>query len=221
MPPRTSAARCARRRSRSRGGRGGGCGPAGVGSLRSSRGTGCPSVVSGFGPKAARLAGRIGDGFVTMTPDADLVGAFRHGGGEGKKVVGGVKVCWSSNREKAVDVVHRLWPTELLPGELAQILPTPAHFEQASKLVTRDMVADAVTCGDDAEEHVETVLAYARAGFDGVLSAVETPKDAARVAASLAPARTGRSSAIYAEGSPGGASTHHSCRAGQTTGRGR
>ncbi|MFE2917005.1 TIGR03557 family F420-dependent LLM class oxidoreductase [Kitasatospora indigofera] len=127
-----------------------------------------PILVSGFGPKAAELAGRIGDGFVTMTPDAELVAAFRRSGGAGKKVVGGVKVCWSSDREKAVDVVHRLWPTELLPGELAQILPTPAHFEQASELVTREMVSKAVTCGDEVEEHVETVRAYARAGFDEV-----------------------------------------------------
>ncbi|MFF3006734.1 TIGR03557 family F420-dependent LLM class oxidoreductase [Kitasatospora sp. NPDC057940] len=127
-----------------------------------------PIYVSAFGPKAAELAGRIGDGFVTMTPDADLVGAFREGGGGKKKVVGGVKVCWSSNRDNAVDTAHRLWPTELLPGELAQILPTPAHFEQASELVTREMVSDAVTCGDAVEEHVETVRAYARAGFDEV-----------------------------------------------------
>jgi G6PDH family F420-dependent oxidoreductase len=118
-----------------------------------------PVYVSAFGPKAAELAGRIGDGFVTMTPDADLVGAFRDGGGGDKKVVGGVKVCWSSNRDNVVDTVHR---------ELAQILPTPAHFEQASELVTREMVSDAVTCGDAVEEHVETVRGYARAGFDEV-----------------------------------------------------
>ncbi|MFB7908286.1 TIGR03557 family F420-dependent LLM class oxidoreductase [Kitasatospora sp. NPDC056076] len=127
-----------------------------------------PVYVSAFGPKAAELAGRIGDGFVTMTPDADLVAAFREHGGHGKKVLGGVKVCWSSNRDNAVELVHRLWPTELLPGELAQVLPTPAHFEQASQLVTREMVTDAVTCGDKAEEHVEAVSAYARAGFDEV-----------------------------------------------------
>ncbi|MFD8700725.1 LLM class oxidoreductase [Kitasatospora purpeofusca] len=78
------------------------------------------------------------------------------------------KVCWSSNREQPVETVHRLWPTELLPGELAQVLPTPAHFEQASGLVTREMVADAVTCGDEVEEHVEAVRAYVRAGFDEV-----------------------------------------------------
>ncbi|WP_037606187.1 TIGR03557 family F420-dependent LLM class oxidoreductase [Streptacidiphilus rugosus] len=129
-----------------------------------------PVLVSGFGPKAAELAARIGDGFVTMTPDADLVGAYRQAAGAGLpgKAVGGVKVCWSSDADKAVDTVHRLWPTELLPGELAQILPTPAHFEQASELVTREMVADAVTCGDDVEAHVETLRAYLRAGFDEV-----------------------------------------------------
>ncbi|MFI6986327.1 TIGR03557 family F420-dependent LLM class oxidoreductase [Embleya sp. NPDC050154] len=127
-----------------------------------------PIYVSGFGPNAAELAGRIGDGFVTMTPDTDLVRAFRAGGGLDKPVIGGVKVCWGTDRDKAVDTVHRLWPNELLPGELAQILPTPAHFEQAAELVTRDMVADAVTCGDDADEHVRTVRAYADAGFDEV-----------------------------------------------------
>ncbi|GLW55468.1 LLM class F420-dependent oxidoreductase [Kitasatospora phosalacinea] len=127
-----------------------------------------PVLVSGFGPKAAAMAARIGDGFVTMTPDADLVAAFRGAGGAGKPVVGGLKVCWSADREAAIDEVHRRWPTELLPGELAQLLPTPAHFEQASTLVTRDMVADAVVCGDDVDAHVEAVLAYPRAGFDEV-----------------------------------------------------
>ncbi|GAA2746665.1 MULTISPECIES: TIGR03557 family F420-dependent LLM class oxidoreductase [Kitasatospora] len=127
-----------------------------------------PVYVSAFGPKAAEVAGRIGDGFVTMNPDTDLVGAFREAGGPGKPVIGGVKVCWGADRDKAVDTVHRRWPTELLPGELAQLLPTPAHFEQASELVTRETVGRAVTCGDDAERHVETVRAYASAGFDEV-----------------------------------------------------
>lgn len=127
-----------------------------------------PVLVSGFGPNAAELAGRIGDGFVTMTPDRPLVEKFRAAGGAGKPVVGGVKVCWGDDRDKAVDLVHRLWPTELLPGELAQLLPTPAHFEQASELVTPEMIGDAVTCGDDVEQHVGTVRAYVDAGFDEV-----------------------------------------------------
>ena len=36
-----------------------------------------PVYVSGFGPKACELAGRIGDGYITTSPDEDLIKAFR------------------------------------------------------------------------------------------------------------------------------------------------
>ncbi|SEG95655.1 F420-dependent oxidoreductase, G6PDH family [Actinacidiphila yanglinensis] len=127
-----------------------------------------PLYVSGFGPQAAALAGRIGDGFVTMAPDTELVEQFRRAGGGTKPVIGGVKVCWDTDRARAVRTVHRLWPNEQLPGELPQILPTPEHFQQASSLVTEEMIADAVTCGDDPDDHVHTARAYAEAGFDEV-----------------------------------------------------
>jgi hypothetical protein len=67
-----------------------------------------------------------------------------------------------------VKTVHRLWPNEQLPGELAQILPTPEHFEQASTLVTEEMIADAVVCGDRPDDHIDAVQEYAQAGFDEV-----------------------------------------------------
>ncbi|MFD9003320.1 TIGR03557 family F420-dependent LLM class oxidoreductase [Streptomyces sp. NPDC059582] len=127
-----------------------------------------PLYVSGFGPQAATLAGRIGDGFVTMSPDADLVEQFRRAGGGQKPVVGGLKVCWGTDRAQALKTAHRLWANEQLPGELAQVLPTPAHFEQAAGLVTEDMVADAVVCGDDEDAHLRAVREFGGAGFDEV-----------------------------------------------------
>ncbi|MEV8531571.1 TIGR03557 family F420-dependent LLM class oxidoreductase [Streptomyces sp. NPDC051211] len=127
-----------------------------------------PILVSGFGPKAADLAGRIGDGFVTMGPDEEAIGRFRDAGGTGKPVVGGLKVCWDQDREAAVETAYRLWPTEHLPGELNQVLPTPAHFEQASELVTRRHVSEGVPCGADTDEHVDAIRAYVDAGFDEV-----------------------------------------------------
>ncbi len=39
---------------------------------------------------------------------------------------------------------HRLWPNEALPGELAQVLPTAAHYEQACELLTPDMLVTPV-----------------------------------------------------------------------------
>ncbi len=124
-------------------------------------------LVSGFGPKAIALAGRIADGFVTVGPDADAVKAYREHGGRGP-ITGGLKVCWGPDRDECVRTVHRLWPNEALSGELAQVLPSPHHFEQATELVTEDHISDALPCGPDPEEHVAAIQAYVDAGFDEV-----------------------------------------------------
>ncbi|MFE4861238.1 LLM class F420-dependent oxidoreductase [Streptomyces sp. NPDC056670] len=127
-----------------------------------------PIDVSAFGPQAAEVAGRIGDGFITMAPDASAIERFRRSGGGSKPVYAGLKVCWNADEEEAVRTAHRLWANEQLPGELPQILPTPRHFEQASELVTADRVVQNVTCGPDVDAHVAAVKEYADAGFDTV-----------------------------------------------------
>lgn len=125
-----------------------------------------PILISGFGRKSTTLAGRIGDGYVTTRPDRDLISVFRAAGGEGKPIQAGLKVCYGRDAAAARAAAHRLWPTEQLPGELAQVLPTPEHFEQASQLVTEEMVAEEVPCGPDLDEHVRAISEYAAAGVD-------------------------------------------------------
>lgn len=44
----------------------------------------------------------------------------------------------------------------------------PAHFEQASQLVTEDQVAAKIVCGPDPERHVQMIRTYLDAGFDEV-----------------------------------------------------
>jgi G6PDH family F420-dependent oxidoreductase len=124
-----------------------------------------PIYVSAFGPKAVEVAARIGDGYVGTSPDAELVTAYRDAGGSGPAIAGG-KCCWGPDEAAARRLVHRLWPNMGLPGELAQILPTPAHMEQASELVTEDMVADPIPCGPDPDVYVAAVEQYAKAGYD-------------------------------------------------------
>jgi len=123
-------------------------------------------MISGFGPKSTRLAARIGDGYCNVEPDADAVRLFRSEGGEEKVVAGGMKACVAEDEGRARATVHRLWPSEALPGELAQLLPTPAHFEQASLLVSPEQASESVPCGPDIDRHLEAVAAYADAGFD-------------------------------------------------------
>src|SRR5215217_3728056 len=122
-----------------------------------------PVLVSGFGPKAVRLAARIGDGFVTTSPDKDSIELYRSEGGKGP-VHAGTKVCFMADEDEARRTAHRLWPNEALPGELAQVLPTPSHFEQASSLVTPDQIE--VPMGPDLEQHAAALQEYADAGVD-------------------------------------------------------
>lgn len=123
-------------------------------------------LVSGFGPRSVELAAQIGDGFVTVGPDAASVELFRSQANRGQLVGGGLKVCYDADEQHAKDTVHRLWPNEALPGELAQVLPTPAHFEQACQLVTVDAASEDVPCGPDLEQHIAAIRAYEDAGFD-------------------------------------------------------
>ena len=127
-------------------------------------------IVSGFGEQSIELAARIGDGFATTKPDRQAVESFRSQAAQGgaKLVAGGTKLCWDVDESRARATAHRLWPNEGLGGELAQILPTPAHFEQAAELVTQEAIADAVPCGPDLDKHVQVLEQFEAAGFDEV-----------------------------------------------------
>jgi G6PDH family F420-dependent oxidoreductase len=122
-----------------------------------------PVLVSGFGPKSTRLAARIGEGYITTSPDKELIDLYRSEGGKGP-VHAGTKVCFGPDEDEAMETVLRLWPNAGLPGELAQVLPVPAHFEQACELVTAEHISSPV--GPDLDKHAESLQQYADAGVD-------------------------------------------------------
>jgi G6PDH family F420-dependent oxidoreductase len=127
-----------------------------------------PIFMSALGPKAVDVAARIADGYISTTPDAELLKKFRESGGDGKIAQAGFKVCYASTADEGVDIAHRLWGTSGVPGELSQVLPSPKHFEQAAQLVTREQTAESLTCGPNPEDHIEAFKPYADAGFDEV-----------------------------------------------------
>ncbi|GLW12407.1 LLM class F420-dependent oxidoreductase [Microtetraspora sp. NBRC 13810] len=127
-----------------------------------------PIYMSGFGPKAVELAGRIADGYVITGPSAELVQEFHEAGGAGKPVQGGIKVCYGEDAGQARKTAHRLWPTEGIKGEAAQLLPLPRHFEQLAELVSEEEATRSVPCGPDPEVHAAALRQYVDAGFDEV-----------------------------------------------------
>ena len=127
-----------------------------------------PIYVSGFGPQAAELAGRIGDGYVLVTPEADLVKTFRASGGGDKPVQAGTKVCWDNDADAAVDTAHRIWGNQGLPGQTSQILPRPEDFAALQQLVPKQDIADSVACGPNPDKHAAQVREYLEADIDEV-----------------------------------------------------
>ena len=82
-------------------------------------------------------------------PDAELVKKFRDSGGAEKPVQAGTKVTWDRDPDRALDIAHRLWGNEGLPGQTAQILPRPKDFAALQPLAPKEKVGEAVACGPD------------------------------------------------------------------------
>lgn len=124
-----------------------------------------PVYMSGFGAKAIELAARIADGYICVEPNADFVRRYRDAGGKGP-AQGGMKVCWGTDADQARKTVYRLWRNDELPGEAAQLLQTPRHFEEITQLISEDDIS--VPCGPDPDVHINAIKAYPDAGFDEV-----------------------------------------------------
>ena len=127
-----------------------------------------PIYMSAFGDKSFDVALRIADGFVTTNPDKERVAQWRSKAGPDKPTQAGFKVCVADSEDEGAEIAHRLWANAGLPGELAQVLPSPKHFEQASELVTKEMTRESTVCGKDVERHVAAFSPFADAGFDDV-----------------------------------------------------
>ena len=127
-----------------------------------------PIHVAASGPRAAKIAGQIGDGFIGTGPEKELLDAFDKGRRERRPKYGQLTVCWGLDEKEARRTAHRVWPTAAIPGESGQELPNPKHFEQLAKIVTEDMIAEQVVCGPDIDRHVEAIQKYVDAGYDHV-----------------------------------------------------
>jgi coenzyme F420-dependent glucose-6-phosphate dehydrogenase len=127
-----------------------------------------PIMIAAGGPKAAEVAGRLGDGLIGTSPDQEVVRAFRSAGGSGRPRYGQITVCWARSEAEAKRTAYEIWPNAAVNGELSQDLPTPAHFEQAAKMVDAEAVAKTVICGPDPQPHIKMIKQYADAGYDHI-----------------------------------------------------
>jgi len=127
-----------------------------------------PILIAGSGKKSAELAGRLGDGFISTSPKEDLLKTFREAGGDEKPCLAEITMCWARQEKDGIKTALESWPTAGLSGELTQELRVPAHFEQASKMVTEEKIAESVICGPDLNKYLKAIGVYVDSGFDRV-----------------------------------------------------
>ncbi len=125
-------------------------------------------MVAAGGPESASMAGEHGDGLIITSPEAEVIDAFRAVGGEKKPIYGQVTVCWAKSEEEATKTLHTIWPNAGVPGELSQELALPRHFEQASSIVTPEMLVEHTPVGPDPERYLASVREYLDAGVENV-----------------------------------------------------
>ena len=126
-----------------------------------------PILISGFGRHSAELAGRIGDGYINVQPDKDLIAAYRDAGGTGP-TQGGMKICWAESADDAAKTAYRMWGHEGLGGQSAQELPSWTEFEALAEANSPEKMAESVPCGPDPERAADAIRAYVEAGYDEI-----------------------------------------------------
>jgi G6PDH family F420-dependent oxidoreductase len=76
-----------------------------------------PIMLAASGPKAAELAGGIGDGLISTAPEKEIIQIFQTAGGKDKPCYGQLTVCWAETKDQAQQMAHEIWPNAGLTGQ--------------------------------------------------------------------------------------------------------
>ncbi|HWI71862.1 MAG TPA: LLM class flavin-dependent oxidoreductase, partial [Baekduia sp.] len=137
-----------------------------------------PIFVAASGPLAAKLAGRVGDGFIcTSGKDPqlylDLLEKVREGAADADRDHAGIrrmieiKVSYDRDRQKAYDNTHFWAPLALTP-EQKEGIEDPIEMERVAD-ANLDQAHTRFIVSDDPDEVVEKIATYLDLGFDDLL----------------------------------------------------
>ncbi|WP_262180277.1 TIGR03557 family F420-dependent LLM class oxidoreductase [Haloarcula laminariae] len=126
-----------------------------------------PICVSAYGERAATAAADFSDGFWSVGPQ-EAIEVWEDNGGEGPRFCQ-LQACVAETEDEAVETAYKYWPNSALPGELSAELATPALFEQATEMVSKDDIAEGSIITDpDPQAHIDSIEAAIDAGYDHV-----------------------------------------------------
>ena len=126
-----------------------------------------PIVIAAANDDAAKLAGEKGDGFMSTTPDKDVVETYKRVGGK-EPLYGKVTGAFAKDVDTARKIGKERQPNTAMGGSLSQELELPRDFEAVAELVREDDMDDALVLGADAAAWRSKLEEYEQAGFTHV-----------------------------------------------------
>jgi coenzyme F420-dependent glucose-6-phosphate dehydrogenase len=132
--------------------------------------------VSAFGPRAARIAARRGDGLWTLgDPDKapGVIDAYREACAELEREPGPVilqaSFAWAEQEQRAIDGAKR-WKPTALPEVYLRDIHDPAQMQRlAAERVTDEQYAQGAIISADPGEHLARVRGLAALGADVIV----------------------------------------------------
>ena len=139
-----------------------------------------PLYIAATGEAAARLAGRVGDGFICTSGKGEelytttLIPAVREGAKKAARdataidMMIEVKVSYDADAKRAMDdTLH--WAALALPGEQKVGVEDPREMERLAATLTPAQTASRWIVSSDPDEIAERIGAYVKMGFGHLL----------------------------------------------------
>ncbi len=127
-----------------------------------------PILYSALGPKSASVGGTIADGFVTTSPDKQLVKIFQSQSKKKKPIYGQMSMVYETTKKKAKRILKTQWPLAGLPGQLNSELRLPLYFQNTAELIDYSDLSSKYILGNDKDAVLEMLAKYKSSGFTHV-----------------------------------------------------
>ena len=148
-----------------------------------------PLYVAGSGPAATRMAGRVGDGYITTSGKAPelytdkLLPALREGAEKATRSLADldlmieVKVSFDPDRERALNDT-RYWGALALSPEEKTGVEDPIEMQRLADALPTERTASRFIVSTEPEEHVAAIRRYLDLGFNHLVFHAPGPDQA-------------------------------------------
>lgn len=120
-------------------------------------------------PATAEWVGGWADGLITVAMQkddlAEIVGAFRRGGGEEKPMYLKVDLSYARDDDEARSGAWEQWRANVFPAAVLETLRTPEQFEALGEFVEPGKVFEKIRTSADPGEHLRWLKADIDLGF--------------------------------------------------------